>query len=617
LTELKALVAAHQNEDAGAPPAGEEWTIGAYRIRGKLGEGGMGAVYLAQRDDGAFHKTVALKLLRKEIATVDLIARFQQERQVLANLDHGNIARILDGGQTPDGLPYYVMEYVEGSRLDRFCDERKLDVAGRIGLMQQVCKAVHYLHENLVVHRDLKPSNILVTGSGVAKLLDFGIAKQTIPSASNDLTAVQGRMMTPGYASPEQFSGSPVSKESDIYTLGVILYELLTGSLPYHDPGAKLTTEPSAPSSKIREDIQRTPETTAQLRNRIVGDLDQVVLKCLHRDPRQRYQSASALDADLQAYLDGRPVAARKGPVLERIARFAKRNRIAVAAGGLILMLGIFGATQAVEAHNESQKAAAADAVVSRLLDILDKQDAGGMPEADRVDSVNRLSAALQHDIPKDTKTLSNERKALLERGMKYLDRMRPYASEDIALAHAVAGAYREVGTIYRPSNAALALAALRSAQAVLSDRTNDGGAATISHPSSGGRGPSSEGSSLSSDSSQNRLELPENRVTPPVAPDPPPTAVSSAALTRAEQRLDSVYAKATAATTTIEELRRTSAQLGHTVHPDIEGWYARMNYAIEAAKRALDKGDPDLANENLGIAEATAERVLKAGGKG
>jgi serine/threonine protein kinase len=305
-------------------PGRSSQMIGPYRVLRELGKGGMGVVYLAVRDDGAFRKNVAIKLLRGDAVTPEFVERFRNERQVLANFDHPNIARILDGGDTTDGMPYYVMEYVEGRPLDKYCDEDKLNLNDRLRLFQKLCGALEYLHQNHVIHRDLKPGNILVSREGVVKLLDFGIAKQLGP-ASLELTTAEGTPLTPAYASPEQFSGR-ADERSDIYTLGVILYLVLTGKLP--DQG---TVQP--PSQCVREDVQRTQETTKQLKKRIMGDLDLVVLKAMHREPKQRYESAQALADDLERFLNGQPVLARprKGVPLSWVAAAAA---VVVLAGG-------------------------------------------------------------------------------------------------------------------------------------------------------------------------------------------------------------------------------------------------------------------------------------------
>jgi serine/threonine protein kinase len=310
--------------------------LGPYRIVRELGRGGMGVVFLAVRDDGAFRKNVALKLLIPDQNAALFADRFRQERQVLAGLEHSNIARILDGGDAPNGAPYYVMEFVEGAPLDRYCDDNRLTVGERVKLFLQVCAAVQYLHENLVIHRDLKPSNILVAPGPTVKLLDFGIAKMTGPVQA-DVTSPQMRFLTPNYASPEQYTGEPCTRASDIYSLGVILYVMLAGKLPGpHD----LT----APSTNIREDIQRTPETVPQLRARLRGDLDHIVLKALQRNPANRYSSAAELAADIQRYLDGRPIIARSTPPHERLAKWSRRNRPLAAAAAVTVFAMLAGA---------------------------------------------------------------------------------------------------------------------------------------------------------------------------------------------------------------------------------------------------------------------------------
>ena len=553
---------------------GANRVIGPYRLRGQLGEGGMGTVFLALRDDGAFRKSVALKILRRDQATPDLVGRFQQERQVLANLDHANIARILDGGQTPDGLPYYVMEYVEGLPLDKFCDQRKLDLEGRVRIFVQICDAVHYLHEHLVIHRDLKPNNILVTAEGIVKLLDFGIAKQQIPAADAGLTAVQGRMMTPGYASPEQFSGAPVTKASDIYTLGVILYLLLTGSLPHPEPGDKLTTEPSAPSAKIREDLQRTPETTSQLRRRIVGDLDHVVLMCLRRDPHNRYSSAGDLATDLRSFLDSRPVVARKGPAAERITRFVKRNIIAVAACALMAVLGVFGAWQALEAQTQTRRAMDREAQIARLLDALDKKDAASLPFSAR-DDVRQLREAIHQNLGSDGTALTPQRQALLDRGMKYLEKVMPLAAQDPALAGELAGAYREAGTIYRNSSPRMAHTAFTNAASVLTAAVD----------------PRSNAPLVGKTEAEKNTRAEVIARPPPVdinnpVPPPPPQPVVTVAPIPGDLRdlMDTIQAKEAAAQSIYESLTASSRRQGQIVHPDITANYNRMQAAISSA---------------------------------
>jgi predicted Ser/Thr protein kinase/predicted negative regulator of RcsB-dependent stress response len=584
-----------------------ERILGPYRLRGRLGEGGMGAVFLALRDDGAFRKSVAVKILRRDQATPDLVGRFQQERQVLANLDHGNIARILDGGQTDDGLPYYVMEYVEGVPLDKFCDQRKLDLPARVKLFLQICDAVQYLHQHLVVHRDLKPSNILVTAEGVVKLLDFGIAKQQNPAADAGLTAVQGRMMTPGYASPEQFSGAPVTTASDIYTLGVILYLLLTGSLPHPDPGEKLTVEPSAPSAKIREDLQRTPETTSQLRSRITGDLDQVVLMCLRRDPRNRYASAADLAVDLRNFLDSRPVAARKGPVAERITRFVKRNRVSVSVAAVIAVLGIFGASQALEARIQTRRALEREAEIARLLDAYDKKDPASLPISAR-DDVKKLRDAIRQDLAPDGKPLTPKSQALLDRGMKFLEKVKPLAAQDPGLAVELSGAFQDAGTIYRNSSPQRAHTAFSDAALILNQSGPERAANSVAPAEAAKNLPAS---TPPQPQGRNPAPPPPQGVPPvPVAAAPPPVPGELRDL------MDTAQSKAVAAQSVYESLVASSAKLGQVVHPDITTNYNNMQSALRAAQQDADAGNFEGAKEQLGRAQAFAARVLKAGGR-
>ena len=347
-TDVKPLPQQVPEGVSGVAATPQAYMIGVYRLMRELGRGGMGVVYLALRDDGAFRKNVALKLLLRDCVNAEFISRFKQERQVLAALDHPNIARILDGGDTQDGMPYYVMEYVEGLPLDRYCDQQRLSLSARIKIFQQVCHAVDYLHQNSIVHRDLKPSNILVSSEGVVKLLDFGIAKVVGAGAwaNPDLTTAQGRPMTPTYASPEQISGVTLHKTSDIYSLGAILYTLLTGRSAYNDLDDKLAKLaarelPTKPSTNIREDL-RSAETTAQFRRAMMGELDSIVLKAMQIDPKDRYQSAADLAQDLQQFLDGSPVTAYHTSAAVRSVKLLKRKGALVAAlCALVLLIGL------------------------------------------------------------------------------------------------------------------------------------------------------------------------------------------------------------------------------------------------------------------------------------
>src|SRR5262245_52207434 len=343
--------------------------LGHYRLLSQLGAGGMGEVYLAARADDQYRKQVAIKLVKRGMDTDNILRRFRHERQILAALDHPNIARLLDGGVSEDGLPYFVMEYIAGSPITEYCDSHQLSTEERLELFRQVCAAVHYAHQNLVVHRDLKPGNILVTEEGAPRLLDFGIAKVFNPELASptlDLTAPEMRLMTPEYASPEQVRGEPITTASDIYSLGIVLYEMLTGHHPYrtrNQPPSEVIRivcekEPEKPSAIIGrveeitgaddpqpitpESVSRTREGQPEkLRRRLAGDLDNIVLMALRKEPERRYGSAEQLSEDIRRHLEGLPVIARKDTLGYRSAKFLQRHKAGVAATALVLTLVI------------------------------------------------------------------------------------------------------------------------------------------------------------------------------------------------------------------------------------------------------------------------------------
>ena len=307
--------------------------IGPYRLLREIGAGGMGTVWLAERSDGMIRRPVALKLPHGAWPRTALAERMLRERDILAALTHPNIARLYAAGVTADGRPYLALEDVEGRPIDEYCHERRLDVRARIGVFLQVVQAVAYAHAQLVVHRDLKPSNILVTADGQVRLLDFGIAKlleqgQTRQTA---LTELAGRPHTPEYASPEQISGAPLSTASDVYSLGVVLYELLTGRRPYRLRDDSL---PALHEAIVQAEVPTPSTATADpaVRRTLHGDLDTIVLKALKKAPAERYATVNALGDDLQRFLDGRPVVARPDSRIYRIRKFVARNRVATAA---------------------------------------------------------------------------------------------------------------------------------------------------------------------------------------------------------------------------------------------------------------------------------------------
>ncbi len=340
-------VAAADALDAGPP---QLTRIGAYRLIRALGEGGMGTVYLGERDDDQYHRVVAIKVLRAGLTrSPALQLLFRSERQILADLDHPNIARMLDGGITPDGSPYLVMEYIDGTPPDIFCRERGLGLDARLRLLRTLCSAVDYAHRHLVIHRDIKPLNVLVTAEGELKLLDFGIAKLIDPiQEESDLEARGGeRLLTPDYASPEQLLGKPISTATDVYALGVLLFELLAGEAPFGGsartdrPRAICEDPPETPSSAC----MRTGNLPAPDARRLRGDLDCIILKTLSKDPGERYASASQLLDDLDRYLDGYAVEAADQTLAYRMGKFVRRHRtgvlLAVLVGLLILVFAI------------------------------------------------------------------------------------------------------------------------------------------------------------------------------------------------------------------------------------------------------------------------------------
>lgn len=328
------LAAILDEEAAATRRPGER--IGAYRILSEIGRGGMGAAYLAIRDDQAFDKRVAIKLIKRGMDSTAILRRFRHERRILATLDHPNVVTLLDGGTTDDGLPYFIMEYVDGMPVDAYCTEHGLSVRERLTLFLSVCSAVSYAHERNVIHRDLKPSNILVTSRGVVKLLDFGLAKMLDPGLDADAeSTLLHHAMTPQYASPEQVRGERVTTSSDVYSLGVLLYGLLTGRQPYDVEGrspiefARAVCEqtPPAPSTVVASASQTNSAGSDDLRHQLQGDLDAIVLKTLQKQPTARYESVHTLADDIQRYLDGRGAMARPGRFAGLVASSPVANR--------------------------------------------------------------------------------------------------------------------------------------------------------------------------------------------------------------------------------------------------------------------------------------------------
>jgi eukaryotic-like serine/threonine-protein kinase len=414
--------------------------IGPYRLLDVIGRGGMGAVYRAVREDDTFQKTVALKLVRGGASHDMDQRRFRRERQILARLEHPNIATVFDGGTTEEGQPYLVMEYVEGLPISDYCERHRLTVRQRLELFDAVCGAVAYAHRSLIVHRDIKPDNILVTAGGSPKLLDFGIAKLLAAGVDPDEapTATLLPMMTPEYASPEQVRGEPVTTSSDVYSLGVVLYELLTGTRPYEVRGESLNgivhavceTEPPAPSAAA----QGLPTLPAELR----GDLDTIVLKALRKEPARRYLSVQELSDDIRRHLQDRPVLARGDTLAYRASKFVGRHKAPVVAAALVLATLVGGIVAVVR---QARIARAERARAER-----------------RFADVRRLANAFLfefHDAIADLPGSTKARELVLRRAAEYLDGLSGEAQGNADLQRELALAFQRLGDVQGGGGAA------------------------------------------------------------------------------------------------------------------------------------------------------------------
>jgi eukaryotic-like serine/threonine-protein kinase len=419
--------------------------VGAFTIVRMLGRGGMGAVYLAERIDGGFAQTVAIKVIQSPNPDPRLLERFQQERQILARLNHPNIARLLDGGETPAGSPYFVMEYVSGEEVDRYCDRHAYDLKSRLRLIQDVSAAVQYAHENLVVHRDLKPGNILVGEDASPKLLDFGIAKLV---SSQPGPASSTRVLTPEYASPEQVRGDAITTAADIYSLGAVLYRLLTGKPP-HD------VQNLAPLDAAR----MISEEEVPAATRVPADVAAILRKALHTDPAHRYRSADEFRGDIQRYLDGDPVIAVPDSFSYKTAKFLRRHWIPVLALASVAIALVAGAGVAVWQKRRAER---------------------------RFAEVRQLSNKFLFEFEGAIHDLSGAIKArelLIRTAQEYLDRLAADAGSDPELVHELAEAYQKLGDIEGSpieGNTGDSVASLRSYRRAveLRDSVGDAGAA-------------------------------------------------------------------------------------------------------------------------------------------
>ena len=413
-------------------------TIGHWEILKRIGTGGMGAVYLARRADRQYEQQVALKLIKRGMDTEAMLRRFRNERQILAGFDHPNIARLLDGDTTEDGLPYFVMEYVEGLPIDEYCDLKALDVTGRLQLFRQVCAAVSYAHRRAVIHRDLKTSNILVGADGVPKLLDFGIARllQAEDAAESPATMLEQRVMTPDYASPEHLRGETVTTASDVYSLGVVLYRLLAGQLPYRLKAR--SAEDMARTVGQTEPQRPSAVTGATVGRRLRGDLDNIVLMALRKEPERRYPSVEQFSDDIRRHLEARPVLARRDTLAYRAGKFVRRNTAAIGAAVLVVLSLVGGI---VMTSWQAQRAREQEAIA-----IAEKARAER-----RFNEVRQLARSVLFDYHDAIEHLSGAtaiRERLVKDGLAYLDSLAREASDDPELQRELAAAYERVGDV-------------------------------------------------------------------------------------------------------------------------------------------------------------------------
>ena len=441
----------------------ESWIgrrLGSYEILEEIGEGGMGSVFRAVRADDEYRKDVAIKVVRPGFETAFALSRFRAERQILADLEHSNIARLIDGGATPEGLPYFVMELVEGMPIDQYCDTHRLSIRERLRLFLSVCSAVAYAHGKLVVHRDLKPANILITEAGTPKLLDFGIAKiltEEPDRNGKELSVAVLRILTPEFASPEQIAGVQVGTSTDVYSLGVVLYLLLAGRRPYEIDSRQLgqiveivgraeparpstilsrATEPSSgagtnPDSEAGSIAAARSISPAKLRRQLTGDLDNVVLMALRKDPARRYASVEQFSEDIRRHLEGLPVIAHKETLRYRASKFVLRNRVAVLAGVLLVLSLATGLVVSLyEARLAREQRARADR---------------------RFQDVRELANSLMFEIHDAIASLPGStpaRKLLLDRALRYQDGLAKEARGDSSLELELATAYDKIGDV-------------------------------------------------------------------------------------------------------------------------------------------------------------------------
>jgi len=457
LAEISSALAIH-----GEPSSVLGQRIGPYQIVQQIGAGGMGEVYRAFRADNEYLKQVAIKLVRAGQNSDFVIRRFKDERQILASLDHPTIARLFDGGRTEEGVPYFVMELIQGKPIDDYCDEHNLPITDRLKLFLQVCSAVQYAHQRLIIHRDIKPSNILVTAEGVPKLLDFGIAKILTERAGPEPyepTLTLFPVLTPGYASPEQIRGESIATTSDVYSLGAVLYELLTGRSPYRVTSrtshglsrAACEDEPEKLSSAVRRpksETNRSPgiassehavarqSSLEKLSKRLVGDLDNIVLMALRKEPQRRYASVEQFAQDIQRHLDSLPVLAQKDTVAYRTSKFVNRHKLGAIAASIITVTLLTALLVTIRANRIARQ----QAEIART-----QQERAER----RFNDVRKLANFMIFDLPGPIHLVRGSvavEKMLYDNGLKYLDSLAAEAEGDVSLQRELAAGYKHLG---------------------------------------------------------------------------------------------------------------------------------------------------------------------------
>jgi eukaryotic-like serine/threonine-protein kinase len=632
--------------------------IGNYRVVRELGRGGMGVVYLALRNDDVFQKIVALKVIGAECGgtAAAVVQRFKQERQILAGLDHPNIARILDGGNTADGRPFYVMEYVAGSAIDDYCARAKPDLATRVRMIIDVCQAVAYLHGHAIAHRDIKPNNILVTPEGHVKLVDFGIAKvETVDGlvASASPLGQPTMIMTPGYASPEQISGDPAGKRGDIYSLGVVLYKLLTGHLPYADQegrpnlAAQLSgKDPEPPSKDLTRDVKPATRGT-EARRASYPDLDRVVLMALQRDPLRRYDTVETFADDLSRCLEGRPVTAHQQNWGYSLRKLVVRNKFAAALAALVLVSVCVALWMAIAVRIGRAQLEAKQAEVERFVALLNArvtrwpEAQQPVPIAERVADVRAANGLMASDM---LNTLSVKVpdaarfKRLIAELRRFLDRADELSQNQPPLRKEIATVYRQIGDFEATAKRAeiadkrqAAVSYQRAVAVAASVRSTDrtwadqqvselagrlqqiGSQIIVTPPTTAPPEPAAQ--QAEADPPPAKADTTRIAARRPRPPEAAAVDVDSPQVVELLQRLKTTTTNADRARRNLEALRATLAERGQTVRADLDTSMVRIDSLIEEAANSLNSHDTPAAEDALLKAAYELRKLFQAVG--